>query len=164
MYSWSQINLVTSRKAMQDNKQYSPDCFPAPRQLVTRVFLITRSFRSKTGIKGSWELAESKFDSRWLRRGVRRDRICDTYEKRTKFICSGCNDQMSLCLAFLQRLTDCTCQLANIIINKVATTCAKFNRKICQCYDGIVTKITRDSESTFAQGGTAKLCMQNEKS
>lgn len=71
---------------------------------------------------------------------------------------------MSLCLAFLQRLTDCTCQLANIIINKVATTCAKFNRKICQCYDGIVTKITRDSESTFAQGGTAKLCRQNEKS
>lgn len=36
---------------------------------MTRVFLITRSFRSKAGIKGSWELAESKFDSRWLRRG-----------------------------------------------------------------------------------------------
>lgn len=34
-----------------------------------RVFLITRSFRSEAGIKGSWELAESKFDSRWLRRG-----------------------------------------------------------------------------------------------
>jgi hypothetical protein len=36
---------------------------------VTRVFLITRSFRSEAGIKGSWELSESKFDSGWLRIG-----------------------------------------------------------------------------------------------
>ncbi|XP_077024277.1 uncharacterized protein LOC143690306 [Tamandua tetradactyla] len=41
---------------------------------------------------------------------------------------------------------DCACQLANIIINKVTTTSAKFNRKICQQNDGTVTKITRDTE------------------
>lgn len=54
---------------MRDNKYYSPDCLPVLRQLVTLVLLITRSFRSKAGIKRSWELAESKFDSRWLCRG-----------------------------------------------------------------------------------------------
>lgn len=53
MCSWSQINLVSPQKAMQDNKSYSPDCFPALRQLVTRVSLITRSLRSEAGIKGS---------------------------------------------------------------------------------------------------------------
>ena len=36
---------------------------------MTRVLLITRSFRSEAGIKRTSELAESKFDSRWLRRG-----------------------------------------------------------------------------------------------
>lgn len=60
-------------------------------------------------------------------------------------------------------MTDCPCQLANIIINKVATTSAKFNRKIDQWYDGIVTKITGDSESTSAPGGTARLCSLEEK-
>lgn len=69
MCSWSKINLVIPQKAMRDNKYYSPDCLPALRQLVTLVFLITRSFRSKAGIKKCWELAESKFDSRWLCRG-----------------------------------------------------------------------------------------------
>lgn len=69
MCCWSKINLVAPQKAMRDNKYYSPDCLPALRQLVTLVFLITRSFRSKAGIKKSWELAESKFDSRWLCRG-----------------------------------------------------------------------------------------------
>lgn len=92
MCSWSQINLVIPQKAMKDNKYYSPDCLPALRQLVTLVFLITGTFRSKAGIKKSRELAESKFDSRWQCRGVRRDRISDTYKKGTKFICSGCND------------------------------------------------------------------------
>lgn len=63
---WSKINLVAPQKAMRDNKYYSPDCLPVLRQLVMLVFLITRSFRSKAGIKKSWELAESKFDSRCL--------------------------------------------------------------------------------------------------
>jgi hypothetical protein len=54
-------------------------------------------------------------------------------------------------------VTDLTCQLANIIINKVATTSAKFNQKIYHQYDDIATKITKDTESTFAQGGTAEL-------
>lgn len=62
---------------------------------------------------------------------------------------------MSLCLAALEWVTDCPCWLANIIISKVATTSAKFNRKIYQWYDGIVIKITRVSESTPAPGGTA---------
>lgn len=129
MCSWSQINLVIPQQAMKDNKYYSPDCLPALRQLVTLVFLITRTFRSKAGIKKSWELAESKFDSRWQCSGVRRDRISDTYKKGTKFICSGCNDQMSHCLAFLQWMIDRARQLPNIIINKVATVSEKFNRK-----------------------------------
>ncbi|XP_031754732.1 dynein heavy chain 3, axonemal [Xenopus tropicalis] len=49
-----------------------------------------------------------------------------------------------------QRMIDHTRQLTNIIINKVSATSEKFNRKICQQYDGIVTKITTIEESTFA--------------
>lgn len=56
---------------------------------------------------------------------------------------------MSLCLAFLQWMIDCTRQLANIIINKVATMSEKFNRKKCQQYDAIVTEITSTAVSTF---------------
>ncbi|KYO17555.1 hypothetical protein Y1Q_0020141 [Alligator mississippiensis] len=47
-------------------------------------------------------------------------------------------------------MIDRTRQLANIIINKVASTSEKFNRKICQQYDAIVTKITSIAELTFA--------------
>ncbi|KAL1775159.1 hypothetical protein HispidOSU_016300, partial [Sigmodon hispidus] len=60
-------------------------------------------------------------------------------------------------------VTDCPCQLANIIINKVATTSAKFNQKIYRWHDGIVTKITRDLESTSASGGPAKLWSRDEE-
>lgn len=56
---------------------------------------------------------------------------------------------MSLCLAFLQWMIDCTRQLANIIINKVATMSEKFNRKKCRQYDAIVTEITSAAVSTF---------------
>ncbi|KAM4676017.1 dynein axonemal heavy chain 3-like [Discoglossus pictus] len=54
------------------------------------------------------------------------------------------------CSEINQRMIDHTRQLTNIIINKVATTSEKFNRKICQQYDGIVTKITAIAASTFA--------------
>lgn len=56
---------------------------------------------------------------------------------------------MSLCLAFLQWMIDCTRQLANIIINKVATMSEKFNRKNCRQYDAIVTEITSAAVLTF---------------
>ncbi|KAM4037486.1 dynein axonemal heavy chain 3-like [Anomaloglossus baeobatrachus] len=54
------------------------------------------------------------------------------------------------CSEINQWMIDRTRQLTNIIINKVATTSEKFNRKICQEYDGIVTKITVIAESTSA--------------
>ncbi|XP_075130611.1 dynein axonemal heavy chain 3-like [Leptodactylus fuscus] len=54
------------------------------------------------------------------------------------------------CSEVNQWMIDRTRQLTNIIINKVATTSEKFNRKICQQYDGIVTKITTIAESTSA--------------
>ncbi|KAM4746905.1 dynein axonemal heavy chain 3-like [Rhinophrynus dorsalis] len=54
------------------------------------------------------------------------------------------------CSEINQRMIDHTRQLTNIIINKVATTSEKFNRKICQQYDGIVTKITAIAASTSA--------------
>lgn len=58
---------------------------------------------------------------------------------------------MSRCVTlFLQWMSERTRQLSNIIINKVVTTSEKFNRKICQQYDGIVTKITTIAESTSA--------------
>ncbi|XP_071960977.1 dynein axonemal heavy chain 3-like [Antedon mediterranea] len=38
--------------------------------------------------------------------------------------------------------------LASIMINKITSTSRKFNRSICQEYDGIVRKITAQSEST----------------
>ncbi|CAM4466804.1 unnamed protein product, partial [Lepidochelys olivacea] len=47
-------------------------------------------------------------------------------------------------------MIDHTRQLANIIINKVATTSEKYNRKIYQQCDAIVTKIISITESTFA--------------
>lgn len=56
---------------------------------------------------------------------------------------------MSLCLAFLQWMIDCTRQLANIIINKVATMSEKFNRKNCRQYEAIVTEITSTAVLTF---------------
>jgi len=56
---------------------------------------------------------------------------------------------MSLCLAFLQWMIDCTRQLPNIIINKVATMSEKFNRKNCWQYDTIVTEITSTAVPTF---------------
>ncbi|CAN0066796.1 unnamed protein product [Bubo scandiacus] len=46
-------------------------------------------------------------------------------------------------------MIDCTRQLANIIINKVATMSEKFNRKNCRQYDAIVTEITSTAVSTF---------------
>ncbi|XP_053321162.1 dynein axonemal heavy chain 3-like [Spea bombifrons] len=49
-----------------------------------------------------------------------------------------------------QRMIDHTRQLTNIIINKVAATSEKFNRKICQQYDGIVTRISTIAASTSA--------------
>ncbi|XP_063786085.1 dynein axonemal heavy chain 3-like [Pseudophryne corroboree] len=52
------------------------------------------------------------------------------------------------CSEINQRMIDHTRQLTNIIINKVATASQKFNRKICQQYDGIVTKITAIAAST----------------
>ncbi|XP_056430455.1 dynein axonemal heavy chain 3-like [Hyla sarda] len=54
------------------------------------------------------------------------------------------------CSEMNQWMMDRTRQLTNIIINKVATTSEKFNRKICQQYDGIVTKISAIAESTSA--------------
>ncbi|MEE6480199.1 hypothetical protein FKM82_012486 [Ascaphus truei] len=54
------------------------------------------------------------------------------------------------CSEINQRMIDHTRQLTNIIINKVATASEKFNRTICQQYDGIVTKITAVAASTFA--------------
>ncbi|KAM8971996.1 dynein axonemal heavy chain 3-like [Pelodytes ibericus] len=54
------------------------------------------------------------------------------------------------CSEINQQMIDHTRQLTNIIINKVATTSAKFNRKICQQYDAIFTKITAIASSTFA--------------
>ncbi|CAH2277605.1 Hypothetical predicted protein [Pelobates cultripes] len=54
------------------------------------------------------------------------------------------------CSEINQLMIDHTRQLTNIIINKVATTSEKFNRKICQQYDGIVTKISTIAASTFA--------------
>ncbi|XP_073413059.1 dynein axonemal heavy chain 3-like [Dendrobates tinctorius] len=52
------------------------------------------------------------------------------------------------CSEINQWMIDRTRQLTNIIINKVAATSEKFNRKICQQYDDIVTKITAIAEST----------------
>lgn len=46
-------------------------------------------------------------------------------------------------------MIDCTRQLANIIINKVATMSEKFNRKNCRQYDAIVTGITSAAVLTF---------------
>uniref|UniRef100_H3ANA7 AAA+ ATPase domain-containing protein n=1 Tax=Latimeria chalumnae TaxID=7897 RepID=H3ANA7_LATCH len=54
------------------------------------------------------------------------------------------------CSEINQWMIDRTHQLANIIINKVVTASEKFNRKICEQYDGIVTKITSIAESTSA--------------
>ncbi|KAG8578269.1 hypothetical protein GDO81_010439 [Engystomops pustulosus] len=54
------------------------------------------------------------------------------------------------CSEINQWMIDRTRQLTNIIINKVATTSEKFNRNICQQYDGIVTKISAIAESTSA--------------
>ncbi|XP_073507678.1 dynein axonemal heavy chain 3-like [Phyllobates terribilis] len=54
------------------------------------------------------------------------------------------------CSEINQWMIDRTRQLTNIIINKVTTTSEKFNRKICQQYDGFVTKITAIAESTSA--------------
>ncbi|XP_018431357.1 PREDICTED: dynein heavy chain 3, axonemal-like, partial [Nanorana parkeri] len=48
------------------------------------------------------------------------------------------------------RMIDHTYQLTNIIINKVASTSVKFNRKICWQYDDIVTKISAMAVSTSA--------------
>ena len=38
--------------------------------------------------------------------------------------------------------------LANIMINKIVSMSRKFNREICSQYDGIVRKITSQSQST----------------
>lgn len=46
-------------------------------------------------------------------------------------------------------MIDCTRQLANIIINKVATMSGKFNRKNCRQCDAIVTEITSSAALTF---------------
>uniref|UniRef100_A0A8C5PIE1 AAA+ ATPase domain-containing protein n=1 Tax=Leptobrachium leishanense TaxID=445787 RepID=A0A8C5PIE1_9ANUR len=54
------------------------------------------------------------------------------------------------CSEINQLMIDHTRQLTNIIINKVGTMSEKFNRKICQQYDDIVTKITAIAASTFA--------------
>ncbi|XP_053575219.1 dynein axonemal heavy chain 3-like [Bombina bombina] len=86
----------------------------------------------------------------------------NVYEKEIKILKKISSDVSSLpvlvpmelmllnCSEINQHLIDRTRQLANIIINKVATTSKKFNRKICQQYDDIVTKISSIAASTFA--------------
>ncbi|XP_068129764.1 dynein axonemal heavy chain 3-like [Hyperolius riggenbachi] len=54
------------------------------------------------------------------------------------------------CSELNQRMIYHTQQLANIIINKVASTSVKFIRKICRQYDGIVIKISTIASSTSA--------------
>ncbi|XP_043943753.1 dynein axonemal heavy chain 3-like [Protopterus annectens] len=54
------------------------------------------------------------------------------------------------CSEITQCMMDRSRQLANIIINKVATVSEKFNRNICKMYDAIVTRITSILESTSA--------------
>ncbi|CAM4484673.1 unnamed protein product [Caretta caretta] len=63
----------------------------------------------------------------------------------------GLGEQKRLCIEIPPKwMIDHTRQLANIIINKVATTSEKYNRKIYQQCDAIVTKIISITESTFA--------------
>ncbi|XP_067861511.1 dynein axonemal heavy chain 3-like [Heptranchias perlo] len=52
------------------------------------------------------------------------------------------------CSELNQWMIDRTRELANIVINKVVTVSEKFNRRICQQYDGIVRKITSIAGST----------------
>ncbi|KAM9311612.1 dynein axonemal heavy chain 3-like [Gastrophryne carolinensis] len=54
------------------------------------------------------------------------------------------------CSEINQWMIDHTHQLTNIIISKVASNSEKFNRKICQQYNDIVTKISAIAESTTA--------------
>ncbi|EMP26908.1 hypothetical protein UY3_15985 [Chelonia mydas] len=73
-------------------------------------------------------------------------KVWKNYQEETELSQSSC---VHTWYAF-HWMIDHTRQLANIIINKVATTSEKYNRKIYQQCDAIVTKIISITESTFA--------------